>query len=153
MNQCQKSSHSKCKILFIDDSKTEIGYLELLFQIAELPATPLFINTAILALEELQEYSAADFPDIIIVDINMPLMDGFEFIKQYLELLAPKHPSTKLFLYSTSIHSKDTLRVQAIEEVEGFIPKPFDETAFNRYILPIIEDATKEKSILQKQNS
>ena len=131
-----KPHQKNCKILFVDDSRTEIDYLKLLFQITDLPASPIFINSALDALEILSNYEASEYPDFILVDINMPLMDGFEFAENYVESLQLKYPNTKLFIYSTSIHSADIQRAEAIKGVTGFISKPFDETSFNEKILP-----------------
>ena len=128
----------KSKILFVDDSHTEINYLKLLFQITNLPANPIFINSAAEALNKLENYAASDFPDFILVDINMPLMDGFEFAQCYFEHFLHKYPNTILFIYSTSIHSADIARAKSIGGVQGFISKPFDEAAFNEKILPYI---------------
>ena len=76
----------KHKILFIDDSHTEINYLKLLFQIVDFPAEPAFFNSAIEALEELNNMKDEDYPDFIIVDINMPFITGFEFAEKYLSI-------------------------------------------------------------------
>ena len=125
-----------CKIFFVDDSHTEISYLKLLFQITDLPAEPTFVNSAHDALEILENYDASEFPDFILVDINMPLMDGFEFAESYVEKFISVYPQTKLFIYSTSIHSTDIQRAESINGVTGFISKPFDEAAFENKILP-----------------
>ena len=128
-------THRNCKILFVDDSHTEINYLKLLFQITKLPAEPTFINSAHEALEILETYDASQYPDFILVDINMPLMDGFEFAEIYVDTFLTKYPQTKLFIYSTSIHSADIQRVKSIKGVTGFISKPFDEDTFENKIL------------------
>jgi CheY-like chemotaxis protein len=129
----------KYKILFIDDSHTEINYLKLLFQIIDFPAEAVFINSALEALEQLNTLGDEDFPDCIIVDINMPFISGFEFAEKYLKSIHLKHPKTKLFIYSTSLHSKDISQAKSIDGVSGFIPKPFDQNSFDEFILPLID--------------
>jgi len=138
----------KYKVLFIDDSHTEINYLKLLFQIIDFPAEPAFINSALDALEQLDNLVEEEFPDCIIVDINMPFITGFEFAEKYLESTHLKHPETKLFIYSTSLHSKDIIRAESIVGVSGFIAKPFDQNSFEKHILPLIE--LKENSHLRQ---
>ena len=133
-----------CKILFVDDSRTETNYLKLLFECTDLPADPSFINSAQEALITLDTYATPDFPDFILVDINMPLMDGFEFAEKYCEKFKVKYPDTKLFIYSTSIHSKDIQRAQSIPGAMGFIAKPFDEATFNSKILPLMKLSTEQ---------
>jgi len=123
-------------ILFVDDSITEIKYLKLLFQLTDIPLNPTFINSAHAAIETLIDMKATEFPDIIVVDINMPLMDGFEFANIYNEKLSAKYPETRLFIYSTSIHSTDITRAEMMDGVTGFIAKPFEDTTFKEYIFP-----------------
>jgi len=137
---------NKAKILFIDDSQTEIKYLNLLFQISDFPAEPIFINSALVALEFLDTLLTIEFPDVIIVDINMPLMNGFEFANKYLEKFHPLYPKTSLFIYSTSINSADIRKAESISSVKGFISKPFDEKNFNNIILPCFDHKLSIKS-------
>lgn len=123
-------------ILFVDDSKTEINYLKLLFQLTDIPLNPTFINSAHHAIEVLENLEANEFPEIVVVDINMPLMDGFEFAEIYNKQFKEKYPNTCLFIYSTSIHSADINRAEATSGVSGFIAKPFNDTTFKDYIYP-----------------
>ena len=128
--------NKKCNILFIDDSHTEIRYLKLFFQINDFPVNPNFINSAQEALEELGTLAKEDFPEVIIVDINMPLMNGFEFATAYYERYFSDHSDTNLFIYSTSINSADISKAESISGITSFINKPFDENTFNNKILP-----------------
>ncbi len=141
-----KMPSSSWNILFVDDSKTEINYLKMLFQITEAPLTPIFINAAHTALETLAELKDNEFPDIIMVDINMPLMDGFKFATIYNEKFSADHPETRLFIYSTSIHSKDINRAETMNGVAGFIAKPFEESTFKDYIYPQLPKSEKMQS-------
>jgi len=125
-------------ILFVDDSKTEINYLKLLFQLTDHPLNPNFINSAQKAIETLENTPPSEFPDIIVVDINMPLMDGFEFSKIYNEKFRKKYTNTRLFIYSTSIHSEDINRAESTIGVSGFIAKPFGENTFKNKIYPLL---------------
>lgn len=131
-----KMSSPNWDILFVDDSKTEINYLKLLFQFTEIPLNPTFINSAHTALETLENMDHAAFPDIIVVDINMPLMDGFEFTEIYHKKFSQKYPNTRLFIYSTSIHSADINKAETMGGVSGFIAKPFEENTFMDNIHP-----------------
>lgn len=76
------------------------------------------------ALEELKrlDQSAEDFPSVILLDIYMPVMDGFEFLDQYMREFA--HKSSIIFAMSNSLIKEDQQRANEYEVVKGFITKP-----------------------------
>lgn len=141
-----QQEEQKYNVLFVDDSQAELKFIKMLFEITNIPANPMFISSAPLALKALSEFRMVDFPDCIIVDINMPLLNGFEFIERFEKEVRPHTANTKLFMYSTSIHSKDLERVSSLSGVEDFISKPFDEQKFTDIILPKLQLSPPNKT-------
>lgn len=129
------------KVLFVDDSHAEIIFLKLLFEVSDMPAEAMFITSSTEALEILDTCESADFPDCIMVDINMPLLNGFEFVEQFENKIRPNSPNTKLFMYSTSINSQDIEKAKSFDGVEDFIQKPFNDEKFNNFILPTLSNS------------
>ncbi|WKN41978.1 response regulator [Tunicatimonas pelagia] len=64
------------------------------------------------------------FPDLIFVDINMPEMDGHEFIERYEEAFWNKHPTTKISMLSSSISESDRKKSMAYSSVSEYAFKP-----------------------------
>ncbi len=62
--------------------------------------------------------------DIIFLDINMPRMDGFEFLVTYAQLPPERRAKKLLFMVSTSLNPKDRERAESNSHVHGFIGKP-----------------------------
>ena len=66
-----------------------------------------------------------DFPEIIFLDINMPVMDGFEFIETFRELNLHKN-KTRIIIYTASFRQQDIEVLQSIG-FNDFIIKPLTE--------------------------
>jgi len=64
------------------------------------------------------------WPDLILLDINMPRVDGWEFIAQYKTLDLPCRELTKVIMLTTSSNPRDREKAAQISEITDFINKP-----------------------------
>ncbi|MHC2993691.1 receiver component of a two-component response regulator [Pontibacter sp. HJ8] len=64
------------------------------------------------------------FPDLIFLDINMPGMDGWNFIDEYRKLPESATRKCNLFMLSSAVDRKDILCARSHEEVKEFFSKP-----------------------------
>jgi CheY-like chemotaxis protein len=71
--------------------------------------------------------SLAIFPEIIFVDINMPMIDGFQFIENLQKRLPEKLFSIKLVILTSSDDPNDRLRADAISKGITFLNKPLTQ--------------------------
>jgi CheY-like chemotaxis protein len=63
-------------------------------------------------------------PDIILLDINMPVMDGWTFMELF-SLLKPKlKKKITVYMISSSINKSDIDRAKSISDISDFIVKP-----------------------------
>lgn len=67
-------------------------------------------------------------PMLILMDINMPVMDGWEFLEAYRMLDSEKKSGKILVMLTTSFNPDDKLRAENILEISGFQSKPLDLT-------------------------
>jgi len=63
-------------------------------------------------------------PDIILLDLSMPIMDGWEFLEEYVKINPLIGKKITIYICSSSISPADVIRAKTINEVSDFIIKP-----------------------------
>ena len=81
---------------------------------------------AIDQLVELQNEDPAKLPDYILLDINMPIMNGWEFLDEYKRLNIDPLGKSKIFIISSSVFSNDINKARSYPVVKDFISKPLN---------------------------
>lgn len=74
------------------------------------------------ALDHLRK-SGNSLPDIILLDINMPGMNGWEFIREFTKL---NLNGTRIIMLTSSIDQRDEVKASSFSEVKGYFTKPLD---------------------------
>ena len=63
-------------------------------------------------------------PDVIFLDLNMPVMDGWDFLRAYKKLSKSLGKKILVFILSSSVYREDIEFARSFEEVAGFLTKP-----------------------------
>lgn len=111
------------KILVIDDDNIFHLIIEDAFREAGYTGELVFKHLATEAMRYLDD-PAQEFPDAIFLDVNMPIMDGFEFLTEYQHRWYSDHPDTYLVLVTSSVFSSDYEKSQSYDMPVNFIIKP-----------------------------
>lgn len=90
-----------------------------------------------LALDLLQKLSSGDeneeclYPDIIFVDLNMPVMNGIDFLREFKQKENDSLKKCKIVVLTSSIHDIDKYEVQKIDSSIMFLYKPLTAKMLN----------------------
>jgi len=63
-------------------------------------------------------------PDIIFLDINMPVMDGWDFMDHFVKIKSQLGKKITVYMVSSSINDDDINRAKNISDVSDYIVKP-----------------------------
>ncbi len=66
-------------------------------------------------------------PDLVLLDINMPIMNGFEFIKEYEKIKKTIQSKIIICMLTSSLNDQDRIKVMQIGNVDYFMTKPLEE--------------------------
>ncbi|MEI9921055.1 MAG: response regulator [Bacteroidota bacterium] len=83
-------------------------------------------SSAQVALEHFKgtDPDSPTLPDYIFLDINMPVMDGWEFLSEFQKFPLHKIGSCKIYMLSSSIDRDDIEKTKTFPSTHGFISKP-----------------------------
>jgi CheY-like chemotaxis protein len=73
-----------------------------------------------------------NLPELIFLDLNMPMMDGWEFLKLFEEKYAPLFPKTKVIILSSTVNPLDWEKSKEHQIVIGFEKKPLSSETLDK---------------------
>jgi len=119
-------------LMMIDDNRVDQMLHTRIVQRSGLVDTVLNYQYADEALEYLRT-EQSPVPDMILLDINMPRMDGFEFLEAFSRLPASVRTPVVVML-TTSLDPKDEARASRFEMVRGYLTKPLSHESLQSVV-------------------
>ncbi|MBA2610519.1 MAG: response regulator [Bacteroidetes bacterium] len=87
-----------------------------------------FINNLIISDGSMN----STFPEVIFVDLNMPIMNGFEFIELFKKINDPKLYVCKIVILTSSISNSDKVKAEKMGGGIIFVNKPLTNEILNK---------------------
>jgi CheY-like chemotaxis protein len=121
------------RAMLLDDSELDNYINEKIIESAHF-AEKVYVSTSgKSALEFLKNISVAAgeintiYPEVIFVDVNMPFMDGFEFIQHLRKINYPNLKFCRIVILTSSIDEGDKIKAKEIDQNILFFSKPLTE--------------------------
>jgi CheY-like chemotaxis protein len=70
------------------------------------------------------------FPEIILLDLNMPVMDGWNFLNEFTQIKMHSKIKTTLYIVSSSINPYDVAKAKSYSMVTDYLIKPVNLDQF-----------------------
>lgn len=89
---------------------------------------------AISSLKQMLFVSKDELPDIILIDINMPVMDGWQFLDEFIKIKSQFLKEIAIYILSSSTSDEDIYKTKGYAEVTGYLIKPIETNALRKII-------------------
>jgi CheY-like chemotaxis protein len=127
----------KINLLVIDDDDINIFIIKKIVEKTGFDINMVSKSNGQQAIDYLQHTidNHQPLPNLILIDINMPVMNGWEFIEAYqsLGITAP----VDLYILSSSVYENDIEKTKSYTSVKGFISKPLSMERLTELIQPL----------------
>ena len=126
-----------CTLLVDDDDTTNYLNQALLKRLA-ITDTVLVAGNGQEALGLLHRHcapaAAATCPALIFLDMKMPLMNGFEFLRAYSQRPPTENPSVVIIMLTTSLNPRDVAQLHGLP-ISGYLTKPLTREKISQLLL------------------
>ena len=134
-------NNSKPQVLLIDDDQVYLFAATKTIEATGLAGNVEVCTNGLDSLEYLKNLikSSGKLPDVIFIDINMPIMDGWEFLEEYKILKQELNTSIKIYILSSSVDKNDIMRSKEYSSVIDYVIKPVYKEKFSEILQAVIE--------------
>ena len=118
-------------VMLVDDNDTDNFISKRIIEITSFATDVIVKSSGKSALDYLDEHknSIGKLPEIIFLDINMPIVDGFVFLYEFEKFSDSVKDKCKVIILSSSDNKRDIDKIVNNDYVIKFVTKPLTEAA------------------------
>lgn len=116
------------KICIIDDDEIYIFLIKKSFEAMEIENEVISYLNGVDALDDLMQMkkNQEQLPALILLDINMPIIDGWEFLFEFRKIQAEIPNKVAIYIVSSSIANEDKEKSKTFPEIVSYLSKPIE---------------------------
>lgn len=113
-------------VCMIDDDEIYLYWASKMLNEIDFSHQILSFNNGLDAIEGLKAITERGecLPEVIFLDINMPIMNGWDFLQDFLKIPALNKERVLVYIVSSSVDQKDLERTKEFDIVHNYILKP-----------------------------
>ncbi|WP_299313321.1 response regulator [uncultured Aquimarina sp.] len=132
--------HNSKSVCIIDDDNMYVNLVSKIIELKKLSEKVIVFNNGKEALnffiKSTQDNAEEDIvPQVIFLDLNMPIMDGWEFLEEFTKIRDEISKKIDLYVVSSSIDIRDIDRAKSIKVVSDYLTKPIKLDDFEKIFI------------------
>ncbi|SEK86290.1 Response regulator receiver domain-containing protein [Aquimarina amphilecti] len=131
--------HNTKSVCIIDDDNMYINLVSKILELKKLSESVIVFKNGKEALDffitSIDEDEYKSIPQVIFLDLNMPIMDGWEFLQEFDKIKDKIDKQIDLYVVSSSIDSRDIDKAKSIDLVSDYLTKPIKLNDFEKILV------------------
>ena len=126
-------------LALVDDDDTFVFITKRIIEKTDYVKEIKVFSNGLEALNYLKENLNSEYnlPDVIFLDLSMPIMDGWQFLDEFSHLESERTQKIIIYICSSSISPHDLLKAKKMSAVSDFIIKPVTKDKFSELVMSL----------------
>ena len=123
-------------VLLVEDDPITIMVCDRIIKMSDFATNVVSCENGKTAIDHINKLvnEGKQFPEIIFLDINMPVMNGWDFLEEF-EMIKDKiSPMPRIFILSSTVDPEDYKRAKSFSAVDNFISKPLSKESLEQIL-------------------
>jgi CheY-like chemotaxis protein len=117
------------EVLLVEDDPITVLVCDRIIKISDFADKVTSCENGKVAIDHLKKLASEEgpYPEIIFLDINMPVMNGWDFLEEFEPIKHMFQPFPSIYILSSTVDPEDYKKAKSFSIVKDFISKPMSK--------------------------